>query len=101
MVAGQLKEHLRVLLLRIESTFSGLRTCLPDFSHPTGELSIPTLAGSSGVTVGSSALREEAAEIIHQACEYVHPLLIASIVDCCSLRLVSSCIYGLSVFSIE
>jgi proteasome activator subunit 4 len=69
--AGQLKEHLRVLLLRIESTFSGLRTCLPDFPHPVGESSIPSLAGASGVTVGSSALREEAAEIIHQACEYV------------------------------
>ncbi|KAG0602531.1 hypothetical protein M758_10G020700 [Ceratodon purpureus] len=70
-ISGQLKEHLRVLLLRIESTFSGLRTCLPDFPHPIEELSVPTLAGASGVTVGSSALREEAAEIIHQACEYM------------------------------
>lgn len=71
MTAGELKEHLRVLLLRIEATLYGLSTCLPDFPHPLGELPIATLAGVNGVTVGTSALREEAAETIHQACEYI------------------------------
>lgn len=71
MTAGELKEHLRVLLLRIEATLYGLRTSLPDFPHPVGEAPVATLAGVNGVTVGTSALREEAAEAIHQACGYV------------------------------
>lgn len=69
MSSGQQKEHLRVLLLRIESTLFGLRACLPDFPYPDGEPAIATVAGAAGVPVGSSALREEAADTIHQACE--------------------------------
>lgn len=70
-ISGELKEHLRVLLLRIEATLYGLRTSLPDFPHPVGEAPVATLAGVHGVTVGTSALREEAAEAIHQACGYM------------------------------
>lgn len=69
MSSGQQKEHLRVLLLRIESTLFGLRACLPDFPYPDGEPAIAIVAGAAGVPVGSSALREEAADTIHQACE--------------------------------
>lgn len=70
-ISGHQKEHLRVLLLRVESTLYGLRTCLPDFSYPAGEFPIASLAGVAGVLIGTSALREEAAETIHQACEYM------------------------------
>ena len=69
MSAGNQKEHLRVLLLRVESTLFGLRTCLPDFPYADGKPPSKALAGMAGVSVASAALREEAAEIMHQACK--------------------------------
>lgn len=62
-------------LLRIVSSLQGLFSCLPDF-HPASrsgmaEDSDPTflLAGATGSTVGSTALREKAAEVVHEACK--------------------------------
>jgi hypothetical protein len=63
------KEHLRVLLLRLEATLFGVGACLPDFSHANVEPKRLKLAGSVGIPVGNPALREEAADTIHQACE--------------------------------
>ncbi|WVY94964.1 hypothetical protein V8G54_034052 [Vigna mungo] len=74
---GDEKEHLKVTLLRIESTLQGLFSCLPDFvpnsRNGTSEDSsnLFLIAGATGCTVGSTALREKAAEIIHIACKYV------------------------------
>lgn len=72
---GDEKEHLKVTLLRIESTLQGLFSCLPDFvpnsRNGTSEDSsnLFLIAGATGCTVGSTALREKAAEIIHIACK--------------------------------
>jgi len=73
--AGDEKEHLKVTLLRIESTLQGLFSCLPDFvpdsrngmNEDSNNLFL--IAGATGCTVGSTALREKAAEIIHVACK--------------------------------
>lgn len=73
---GNEKEHLKVTLLRIDSALQGVLSCLPDF-HPSirngntkdqGYISF-IIAGASGSTVGSSEMREKAAEIIHVACK--------------------------------
>lgn len=77
--SGQEKEHMRVLLLRVEAVLCGLGSCLPDFysppgvSNPTGgEHVCPmTIVGASGPSIASAKLREETAEIIHQVCEYI------------------------------
>lgn len=74
--AGQEKEHLRVLLLRVEGALCGLGSCLPDFeTHANsndGEGSGPlTVVGSAGATVGTSELREETSKIVHQVCDYI------------------------------
>ncbi|KAJ8640128.1 hypothetical protein MRB53_016822 [Persea americana] len=75
---GNEKEHLKVTLLRIDSALQGVLSCLPDF-HPSirngntkdqGYISF-IIAGASGSTVGSSEMREKAAEIIHVACKYL------------------------------
>lgn len=74
--AGNEKEHLKVTLLRIESSLQGVLSCLPDFrpSSQSGMTGHPgytsfLIAGSTGSSVGSSELREKAAEIIHEACK--------------------------------
>jgi hypothetical protein len=71
--ADQEKEYLRVLLLRVEGTLCGLGTCLPDFSSHTtsvkGEVGPLTVVGAVGATIGTSQLREETSEIVHQVCE--------------------------------
>ena len=71
--ADQEKEHLRVLLLRIEGTLCGLGTCLPDFSSHTisgkGVIGPLTVVGAAGATIGTSELREQISGIVHQVCE--------------------------------
>lgn len=75
---GTEKEHLKVTLLRIDSSLQGVLSCLPDFS-PTSKSKMvedPSLtsfliAGAIGSSVGSTELREKAAEIIHTACKYL------------------------------
>lgn len=63
-------------LLRIDSSLQGVLSCLPDFrpSFRNGNTKDQDcisfiIAGASGSTVGSSELREKAAEIIHVACK--------------------------------
>lgn len=76
--SGNEKEHLKVTLLRIQSTLLGVLSCLPDFrpSSQSGLMGDPgytsfLIAGSTGSTVGSTELREKAAEITHAACKYL------------------------------
>ncbi|GAY37721.1 hypothetical protein CUMW_031230 [Citrus unshiu] len=76
--SGNEKEHLKVTLLRIQSTLQGVLSCLPDFrpSFQSGVMGDPgytsfLIAGSSGSIVGSTELREKAAEITHAACKYL------------------------------
>ncbi|KAI5058974.1 hypothetical protein GOP47_0025293 [Adiantum capillus-veneris] len=69
------KEHLRVVLLRIDASSRGVRLCLPDFRSSqaatnTGEIEPFFISGATGVSVGTADLREEAAEILHLACNY-------------------------------
>ncbi|XP_061967164.1 proteasome activator subunit 4 [Populus nigra] len=76
--AGNEKEHLKVTLLRIDSSLQGVLSCLPDFSpssrngivEDTSHTSF-LIAGATGSSVGSTGLREKAAEIIHAACKYM------------------------------
>ncbi|KAJ0047198.1 hypothetical protein Pint_03659 [Pistacia integerrima] len=75
---GSEKEHLKVTLLRIESTLQGVLSCLPDFrpSSLSEMMKDPghtpfLIAGATGSTVGSTELREKAAEIVHEACKYL------------------------------
>ncbi|KAK7387207.1 hypothetical protein VNO78_27798 [Psophocarpus tetragonolobus] len=74
---GDEKEHLKVTLLRIESSLQGLFSCLPDFVPESRNGMVEDsnhmflIAGATGCTVGSTALREKAAEIVHAACKYV------------------------------
>lgn len=73
--AGNEKEHLKVTLLRIESTLQGVLSCLPDFSPSIRNEMIEDpgppflIAGATGSSVGSTELREKAADIIHAACK--------------------------------
>ena len=70
------KEHLRVLLLRVNSSLRGIRSCLPDFREcQVGLVDVQHvqpyfIAGSSGACVGSVELREEAAVTLHLCCKY-------------------------------
>ncbi|KAG5550916.1 hypothetical protein RHGRI_009372 [Rhododendron griersonianum] len=75
---GDEKEHLKVTLLRLDSSLQGVLSCLPDFRPPSrnGIVDDPghipfLIAGASGASVGSIELREKAAEIIHVACKYL------------------------------
>ncbi|WCJ32534.1 Proteasome activator subunit 4 [Euphorbia peplus] len=75
---GNEKEHLKVTLLRIDSSLQGVLSCLPDFrpSSRNGIVNDPDhgsffIAGATGSTVGSIELREKAATIIHTACKYL------------------------------
>lgn len=79
--AGDDKDHLKVILLRIDSSLQGVLSCLPDFipSFRNGEVGSPAhsffIAGASGPNVGSTKLREKAADIIHAACRYIMNLI--------------------------
>ncbi|CAN8259509.1 unnamed protein product [Cochlearia groenlandica] len=73
--AGDEKTHLKVTLLRINSTLQGVLSCLPDFRPSTrhdmvGDLPF-FIAGASGSCVGSAEIRERTAEAIHAACKYL------------------------------
>lgn len=74
---GDEKDHLKVTLLRIDSSLQGVLSCLPDFipTSKNGTVEDPEhaflIAGATGSTVGSIELREKAAEIIHTACKYL------------------------------
>ncbi|XP_030548961.2 LOW QUALITY PROTEIN: proteasome activator subunit 4 [Rhodamnia argentea] len=75
---GDEKEHLKVTLLRIDSSLQGVASCLPDFSPSSrnGMVKDPDhlpflIAGATGSTVGSRALREKAAEVMHTVCKYL------------------------------
>lgn len=73
--AGDEKEHLKVTLLRIESSLQGLFSCLPDFVPDSRNGMVEDsnhmflIAGATGCTVGSTALREKATEVVHAACK--------------------------------
>ncbi|KAM1276450.1 hypothetical protein ACFX13_029665 [Malus domestica] len=75
---GDEKDHLKVTLLRIDSSLQGVLSCLPDFapSSRNGTVEHPNhaaflIAGATGSTVGTTKLREKAADIIHAACKYI------------------------------
>ncbi|PPR91638.1 hypothetical protein GOBAR_AA29036 [Gossypium barbadense] len=74
---GNEKEHLKVTLLRIDSCLQGVLSCLPDFSPPSRNGTIQDscnpflIAGATGARVGSTQLREKAAEVIHTASKYL------------------------------
>ncbi|PKI35691.1 proteasome activator subunit 4 [Punica granatum] len=75
---GNEKDHLKVTLLRIDSSLQGVLSCLPDFSPSckNGIVKDPgfmpfLIAGATGPKVGSTALREKAAEVMHAACKYL------------------------------
>lgn len=72
---GNEKDHLKVTLLRIDSSLQGVLSCLPDFipSFKNGKVENPPflIAGATGVSVGSTRLREKAANIIHIASKYL------------------------------
>ncbi|XP_057429773.1 proteasome activator subunit 4 isoform X2 [Lotus japonicus] len=74
---GDEKEHLKVTLLRVESTLQGLFSCLPDFVPESRNGMVEDsnltflIAGATGCTIGSTALREKATEVIHAACKYI------------------------------
>lgn len=68
---GNEKDHLKVTLLRIDSSLQGVLSCLPDFipSFKNGKVENPPflIAGATGSSVGSIKLREKAANIVHVA----------------------------------
>ncbi|CAL5335470.1 unnamed protein product [Camellia sinensis] len=76
--SGNEKEHLKVTLLRLDSSLQGVLSCLPDFRLSFGNGMVDDLghipfliAGATGARVGSAELREKAADIIHTACKYL------------------------------
>nr|XP_043630941.1 proteasome activator subunit 4 [Erigeron canadensis] len=72
---GNEKDHLKVTLLRIDSSLQGVLSCLPDFvpSFKNGNVENPPflIAGATGSSVGGTGLREKAANIIHVASKYL------------------------------
>ncbi|RHN67495.1 putative proteasome activator Blm10, mid region [Medicago truncatula] len=74
---GDEKEHLQVTLLHIELSLQGLFSCLPDFVPASKNGMVEDsnhtflIAGATGCTVGTTALRVKATEIVHAACKYV------------------------------
>ncbi|CAH9135204.1 unnamed protein product [Cuscuta epithymum] len=76
--SGDEKEHLKVTLLRIDSSLQGVLSCLPDFRPSCKEGMVEEqghipflIAGATGTCVGSAELREKAADVIHSACLYL------------------------------
>ncbi|KAK3024317.1 hypothetical protein RJ639_042999, partial [Escallonia herrerae] len=73
---GNEKDHLKVTLLRIDSSLQSVLSCLPDFKpsfrngtvENSGHASF-LIAGASGSSVGSTELRTKAANVIHAACK--------------------------------
>jgi hypothetical protein len=60
-----------VLLLRVDASLRGVRSCLPDFETGFKDHSGQPLvvAGAAGATVGSVVLREETATTLHTTFE--------------------------------
>lgn len=63
-------------LLRVDSSLQGVLSCLPDFrpSSRDGMVEDPgkvsfLIAGAAGSCVGSTAIREKAAGVIHATCK--------------------------------
>ncbi|XP_050246119.1 proteasome activator subunit 4-like isoform X3 [Quercus robur] len=76
--SGDEKEHLKVTLLRIDSSLQGVLSCLPDFRPSSSNAVVEDpdhtsflIAGATGSSVGSTQLREKAAEVIHASCKYL------------------------------
>ncbi|KAH6786226.1 proteasome activating protein 200 [Perilla frutescens var. hirtella] len=75
---GDEKDHLKVTLLRVDSSLQGVLSCLPDF-RPSSENGMVKeagaspflIAGATGSRVGSIELRQKAADIIHETCIYL------------------------------
>jgi proteasome activator subunit 4 len=68
------QEHLKVTLLHINSALHGVMSCLPEM-RPSNEdgsskevESMFFIVESAGTSVGSSEMREKAAEFVHIAC---------------------------------
>lgn len=75
---GNEKDHLKVTLLRVDSSLQGVLSCLPDFrpSHRNGVVEEPDhlpfmIAGATGSRIGSTELRQKAASVIHETCEFL------------------------------
>lgn len=73
---GDEKEHLKVTLLRIYSSLQGVMSCLPDMRPSYRNKGAEDMdhgnfliAGAVGSSVGSSEMRERAAQHIHVACK--------------------------------
>ncbi|XP_057765375.1 proteasome activator subunit 4 isoform X2 [Salvia miltiorrhiza] len=75
---GDEKDHLKVTLLRVDSSLQGVLSCLPDF-RPSSENGMVKeagtspflIAGATGSCVGSTELRQKAANVIHETCKYL------------------------------
>ncbi|KAL6954576.1 hypothetical protein U1Q18_023924 [Sarracenia purpurea var. burkii] len=75
---GNEKDHLKVTLVRLDSSLQGVLSCLPDFRPSSrnrmmddpGHITF-LIAGATGACVGSVELREKAVEVIHVACKYL------------------------------
>ncbi|KAL6547028.1 hypothetical protein OROMI_022749 [Orobanche minor] len=75
---GDEKHHLKVTLLRVDSSLQGVSSCLPDFKPSSGNGMVKEagylpvmIAGATGSHVGSSELRSRAADVIHETCKYL------------------------------
>ncbi|KAG9159869.1 hypothetical protein Leryth_007864 [Lithospermum erythrorhizon] len=75
---GNEKDHLKVTLLRVDSSLQGVLSCLPDFRPSYGNemvdepYHVPFLiAGATGSRVGSMELRQKAADVIHTTCQFL------------------------------
>ncbi|KAK8926304.1 hypothetical protein KSP39_PZI018786 [Platanthera zijinensis] len=76
--AGNEKEYLKVTLLRVYSSLQGVMSCLPEMRPSLRSTGITgqdqkffLIAGAVGSPVGSSELREKAAQQIHVVCRYL------------------------------
>ncbi|XP_042004596.1 proteasome activator subunit 4-like [Salvia splendens] len=75
---GDEKDHFKVTLLRVDSSLQGVLSCLPDF-RPSSENGMVKeagaspflIAGATGSCVGSTELRQKAANVIHETCKYL------------------------------
>ncbi|KAK4484733.1 hypothetical protein RD792_007326 [Penstemon davidsonii] len=75
---GDEKDHLKVTLLRVDSSLQGVLSCLPDFRPSSNNEMVKEpgcapflIAGATGSCVGTSELRQKAADIIHETCKYL------------------------------
>ncbi|XP_057863518.2 proteasome activator subunit 4 isoform X2 [Cryptomeria japonica] len=76
--SGYDKQHLRVILLQIDASLQGVRSCLPDFNpmprdgkHENEKHNTAFIWGAAGVSIGTVELRQETAETIDITCKYI------------------------------